>query len=162
MHVAVFGIESNTDHIQEFNANSLDREDGFVASHYDWWTNYKGTGSEIAEELVEALGLEPGDATIGLGKAGTYIVFKQSAINKYFQRMWKGFKAALDKLNGIKAEGMRSYYLSGFSEMESVLDDTWNAMVYSYDDGWLSPQDFMRGVKPRKRYYITGAVDAHW
>ena len=36
MHVAVFGIESNTDHIQEFNANSLDREDGFVASHYDW------------------------------------------------------------------------------------------------------------------------------
>ena len=76
--------------------------------------------------------------------------------------MWKGFKAALYKLNGIKAKDMRSYYLSGFSEMESVLDDTWNAMVYSYDDGWLSPQDFMRGVKPRKRYYITGAVDAHW
>ena len=161
MHVTVYGITTDAENIYEFSSCDLD-EDSFAAGHYDYWKTVQEDKDVLAGELAEFFSCLDQEVTVGHDEHGVYITLEQDTINEYFRIMYIQFKEALKKLNAATEKDMQSYYIPGLSEMKYAVSNDWDGMIYSWENGWQNPQDFMRSVEPGTRYYICGAVDAHY
>lgn len=158
MHITIYGIAENTDNIDKIAADMLD-DDSYAIGHYDYWQDISTSDEELAQEISDWL--TGGRAVVDQDENGWYVQLDQESIDDYFHSIWQEFKKALVLLNTTTEEDMRAYSVPGLYRLSMAHDATDESMFFSWDDGWLTAQDFMRAAEPGKKYYICGAVDAH-
>ena len=103
----------------------------YVQQNYTSWNTADADKEQIAEELAMNFKGETVHEDTDEWSRGWYLEFTQENIDEYLAGIEKDFS-----------------------------DDTGD-MIYDPEQGWYTPQDFMRSVKPGTRYYICGAVDAY-
>lgn len=158
MHITIYGIAESTDNIDKIAADMLD-DDSYAIGHYDYWQDISTSDEELAQEISDWL--TGGRAVVDQDENGWYVQLDQESIDDYFHRMWQQFKEALVWVNTATEKHMKAWDVPGLYRLRMTHDDTCGSMFFSWDEGWLTPQDFMRAAEPGKKYYICGAVDAH-
>ncbi len=158
MHITIYGITEDAENIDEITASEFD-DDSYAIYHYDYWNGIKAEPEDLAQEISDWL--TGGRAAVAQDEHGWYVQLDQKSIDDYFCRMWRQFKEALAVVNTATEEHMKAWSVPGLYRLRMTHDDTDGSMFFSWDDGWLTPQDFMRGAKPGTKYYVCGAVDAH-
>ena len=158
MHITIYGIAEDTENMMPFVASDLD-EDTHAIGHYDYWQDISTSNEELAQEISDWL--TDGRAVVDQDENGWYVQMDQESIDNYFHGIWQEFKKALALVNTATEKHMKAWKVPGLSRLDEVYNDEWESMFFSWEDGWITPQDFMRAAEPGKKYYICGAVDAH-
>lgn len=161
MHITIYGLTTE-DEFTYLTESDLD-EDTYAADHYDYWRDYEETDELIAKELANLFGgFEHNGIEYHFDDPGWYLTFTQEAIDRYFRDQHHAFwNAVCNLLKITEPEMMKAFYIPALTAAQNAFSDSTGCMIYSMTDGWMTPQDFMRFVKPGTRYYITGALDAH-
>ena len=162
MHITIFGITSDIDNIEDGLSSSIFDDDDYARYHYDYWTDIEQAPGSIALDFASMFGsVEDGSINVSQDDHGWYIQFTQKAIDQYFHEMFLDLWPHLCDLMKTTEPDMKRYDLMPLVRAKAAWSDEYGDMVFSWDDGWQTPQDFMRFVKPETKYYICGAVDAH-
>lgn len=136
-------------------------EDHFAHYYYDYWGDIEDQDDgEIAKKLADLLSAGGHRPTVGRDENWWYIELDQATIDAYFSEMWRSFRAALKDVEKLTEEDMRSWYQPSLRNLHDVYSREGYDMINEMENGWLTPQDFMRSAKPGKKYYICGAVGA--
>lgn len=161
MHITVYGLTADQENISEFSAIDLE-EDTYAAYHYDYWQTVSEDKRILAEEIGELLSSPTHNAKVGQDGNGWYVELDEETIDEYFQTIFTQFKAAVRELTGVTEPEMKSHLIYSLYKAQKAVSDDTGSMIYSWENGWQTPQDFMRCVEPGARYYICGAMDAHY
>lgn len=164
-HYTIYGITKDGTYAANgggFTDSELD-EDSFAAYHYDSWNSIDWKrDEELITKLAKLLSTGHHVPTVGRDEDWWYIELDQETIDAYFKEMWEHFCEALKEVKMITAPDMKDWYQPALRNLNDVFSCDGCDMVYEMENGWMTPQEFMRYVKPGTRYYICGAVDAHY
>jgi len=162
MHITIIGITTDPDEIYSLTESDLD-EDNHARYYYDYWRTIDVEPADLVMDIGTMLMSIP-EHPVETGKDdnGWYFSLDQETIDAYFHGMWTTFKKYLADLNNVTEADMKRYYLSGLAGMKSTFSDEYDSVFYSADEGWQTIQDFMRAAEPGKKYYVCGALDAHY
>ena len=160
-HYTIYGITTDTESIFSLTSTDFD-DDNFARYRYDWWSDIDAGAGEIAEDLAAMLGGTDGEGiTAAQDENGWYVTFTQEAIDRYFRDMHLLFwNHVCDLMKITEPEMLKAHWIRSLWDAWHCYSDETGDMIFSWDDGWQSPQDFMRSAEPGTRYYICGAVDA--
>ena len=163
-HITIYGITEDGTYANGGCGISPDDfyEDGFAAYHYDWLQaiDWKDDGETI-QELAGLLSTDDRRPTVGRDEDWWYLTFDQETINAFFRRVWERFISALKEVEKITADDMKNWYQLSLRHLDDAFSDEKGDMIHDIENGWMTPQEFMRHVKPGVKYYICGALDAH-
>jgi hypothetical protein len=158
--ITIYGIQSETEFPNLCASNFYD--DPYARYHYDYLKDVDASDKDLAEELAHLLGGTDAEGiTVDQDDYGWYLAFTQEAIDRYFHEMYIAFRDNVYELQKIGDPEPLKRWVNALSNLEHTYSDYWGSMIFSWEDGWMTPQEFMRSVEPETRYYITGAVDAH-
>ena len=163
-HITIFGVTQDGTYANGgYGISPADLyEDGFAAYHYDGLQaiDWKDDGETI-QELAGLLSTDDRRPTVGRDEDWWYRTFDQETIDAYFQRMWEHFSLCLKDVEKMTAADMKDWYSRPLRHLNAVFSDDDGDMINDLYNGWMTPQAFMRHVKPGVKYYICGALDAH-
>lgn len=162
-HYTIYGITKDGTYAANgggFTAGDL-YDDAFAAYHYDSWTTVKEDDGEVIQEFADLFAVGNRRPAVSRDEDWWCIELDQETIDAYLQEMWRRFSAALQEAQKITQADMKDWYHPALRDMSDAFSCSDEDMIYDMENGWLTPQEFIRLAKPGTRYYICGAVDAH-
>ena len=144
----------------------LDTEDDhYLEYHYTAWNIADATTGDLAKELaahfINIYGMFADGVIVHMDDEGRwYLVFSQENIDAYFRNMHRWFIDAAAGLDQTTEKELKGYYPK-LDAIQKIFSDDSGDMINEAEHGWMTPQDFMRFVRPGVRYYICGAIDAY-
>ena len=135
--------------------------DHYLKYHYTAWNEADATAGDLAEELALHFIMFDNGVIVDMDEKGRwYLVFSQGNIDAYFRNMHRRFIDAAAGLDETTEKELKGYYPK-LDAIQKIFSDDSGDMINEAENGWMTPQDFMRFVKPRVRYYICGAIDVY-
>lgn len=135
--------------------------DLYVRYHYSSWEEVKASNGELIQELADNFRMFPGGVKADQDEEGRwYLEFTQGNIDCYFRNMYSRFVEAVAALDQVPESGMKDWCPALDNVNEIYSDDSGN-MILEAENGWMTPQEFMRFVEPGTRYYLCGALDVY-